>query len=648
MKEIKTVGLVGLGAVGALYAERMISSGADLSVIVDEQRKARYAREGVYVNGVRVDFPYVTPNDAKPVDLLLIVTKEGGLLGAMETASGFIGEDTLIISLLNGVTSEGIVAQRFGEKNVLYSVAQGMDAVKEGNRLTYVHPGQIVLGEREPGEISVRVQMVADYLNAHGVKVTPVSDMVRRQWGKLMLNVGLNQACMVYECDYGGVQRPGEARETMLAAIKIGQVIFGIDQWSGIIITSIASIIYSALGGFRGAIYTDFFLFILIMVGAVVGRVYALGHPDVGGFSAMMSNPVVQKHLSFIPDVNNTDLFVAIFVIPIAIQWWNVWYPGSEPGGGGYIVQRMLSAKSENHCVGGSVLYQVINYAIRPWPWYLTAFASLIVFPDLASLQKAFPHINPALVKGDLAYPAMLTFVPNGWLGVVAASMMGALFSTVAAHLSMGSNYIANDFWKRFVNPNATEKELIVVGRWTVVALMVMTAGIAPLLSSAGAVFNLILQIGAGTGLIYLLRWFWMRINAWSEITAMAVSFVVAVFLQLVYPHLDLPALQSWHRLIIVMVITTAAWVGVTLLTPPTDAAKRAAFQNKIRANGHDIAWGMLAMSVACVAIYSMMFAVGYWIYGKTSMASVMTAISVVAGILLFPVLRNLNSKGDK
>ena len=432
----------------------------------------------------------------------------------------------------------------------------------------------------------------------------------------------------------------------MLAAIKIGQVLFGVDQWTVIIVTSVASIIYSALGGFRGAIYTDFFLFMIIMIGAVVGMVYALGHPDVGGFSAMMSNPVVQKHLSFVPDANNTDLFVAVFVIPIAIQWWNVWYPGSEPGGGGYIVQRMLSAKSENHCVAGSVLYQVINYAIRPWPWYLTAFASLIVFPDLASLQKAFPHINPSLVKGDLAYPAMLTFVPNGWLGVVAAAMMGALFSTVAAHLSMGSNYIANDFWKRFVNPDATEKELIVVGRWTVVALMVMTAGIAPLLSSAGAVFNLILQIGAGTGLIYLLRWFWMRINAWSEITAMAVSFVVAVFLQLVYPHLGLPPLQPWHRLILVMVITTAAWVGVTLLTPPTEAAKRAAFQNKIRANGHDIAWGLLAMSVASAGIYSMMFAAGYWIYGRPLIASVMTAVAVFAGCMLCPILKNLNSKG--
>jgi Na+/proline symporter len=211
----------------------------------------------------------------------------------------------------------------------------------------------------------------------------------------------------------------------------------------------------------------------------------------------------------------------------------------------------------------------------------------------------------------------------------------------------MGSNYIANDFWKRFVNPDATEKELIVVGRWTVVVLMVLTAVISPFLSSAGAVFNLILQIGAGTGLIYLLRWFWMRINAWSEITAMAVSFVVAVFLQLVYPHLGLPPLQAWHRLIIVMVITTAAWVGVTLLTPPTEAVKRAAFQNKIRANGHDIAWGLLAMSVACVGIYSMMFAAGYWIYGKTPIASVMTAIAVTAGLTLIPILKKLNSKGE-
>ena len=223
MNEIKTVGLIGLGAVGALYAERMLSSGADIRVIVDEARRERYAREGIYVNDVRVDFPYVTPAQAQPVDLLLIVTKEGGLLSAIETAEGFVGPNTLIISLLNGVTSEGIIAERFGEKNVLYSVAQGMDAVKEGGRLSYVHPGQIVLGEREEGAVSERVQMVADYLNGHGVTCTPVPDMVRRQWGKLMLNVGINQACMVFECNYSGVQQPGKPRDTMVGAMREAQ-----------------------------------------------------------------------------------------------------------------------------------------------------------------------------------------------------------------------------------------------------------------------------------------------------------------------------------------------------------------------------------------------------------------------------------------
>lgn len=431
----------------------------------------------------------------------------------------------------------------------------------------------------------------------------------------------------------------------LLAAIKIGQVLFGVDQWTIIIITCLASIIYSALGGLRGAIYTDLFLFAIIMVGAVLGMHYAVHLPQVGGYKALLSNPVVQEHMSFFPDITNPDIFVPAFLIPIAVQWWNVWYPGSEPGGGGYIVQRMLSAKNENHCMAGSVLYQVVNYAIRPWPWYLTAFASLIIFPDLASLKEAFPHIDPSLIKGDVAYPAMLTFVPNGWLGVVAAAMMGALFSTVAAHLSMGSNYIANDFWKRFVRPEAGEKELILVGRLSVIVLMVFTALISPYLISAGTVFNLILQIGAGTGLIFLLRWFWMRINAWSEITAMFVSFLVACFLQLVYPHLGLPALASWQNLLIVMGITTVAWVTVTLLTKPTEPEKCAEFQAKIHTSRHDIAWGLLAMTVACASIYSAMFAAGYWIYGKITLAAILTVVFAATAALMIPIVRRLNGK---
>ena len=429
----------------------------------------------------------------------------------------------------------------------------------------------------------------------------------------------------------------------LLGAIKIGQTMLGLDPWVILLVTAVASIVYSAIGGLRGAVYTDFFLFTIVMIGAFVALYYALALPEVGGFAKMMSNPAVQAKLDFFPSLDNTDLFVSVFAIPVAVQWWNVWYPGSEPGGGGYIVQRMLSAKSENHCVAGSVLYNVVNYALRPWPWYLVAFASLIVFPDLASLQKAFPNVDPSLVKGDMAYPAMLTFVPrNGWYGVTVAAMMGALFSTVAAHLNMGASYVANDFWKRFTRPQASEKELILVGRISVVGLMLASSLLAPCLQSAGKAFNLVLQVGAGTGLIFLLRWFWMRINAWSEITAMAVSFVVALFLNLVYPLFGGPALKSWHVLLIGMAVTTVAWVGVTLATRPTDAGVIQKFRQTVRVSGHDVGWGLVAMSLASLGVYALMFAVGSCIYGEWVRGLILTLTAVLSGVFLTLSLKRL------
>ena len=429
----------------------------------------------------------------------------------------------------------------------------------------------------------------------------------------------------------------------LLGAIKIGQTMLGLDPWVILLVTAVASIVYSAIGGLRGAVYTDFFLFTIVMIGAFAALYYALALPEVGGFAKMMSNPAVQAKLDFFPSLDNTDLFVSVFAIPVAVQWWNVWYPGSEPGGGGYIVQRMLSAKSENHCVAGSVLYNVVNYALRPWPWYLVAFASLIVFPDLASLQKAFPNVDPSLVKGDMAYPAMLTFVPrNGWYGVTVAAMMGALFSTVAAHLNMGASYVANDFWKRFMRPQASEKELILVGRISVVGLMLASSLLAPCLQSAGKAFNLVLQVGAGTGLIFLLRWFWMRINAWSEITAMAVSFVVALFLNLVYPLFGGPALKSWHVLLIGMAVTTVAWVGVTLATRPTDAGVIQKFRQTVRVSGHDVGWGLVAMSLASLGVYALMFAVGSCIYGEWVRGLILTLTAILSGVFLTLSLKRL------
>ena len=429
----------------------------------------------------------------------------------------------------------------------------------------------------------------------------------------------------------------------LLGAIKIGQTMLGLDPWVILLVTAVASIVYSAIGGLRGAVYTDFFLFTIVMIGAFAALYYALALPEVGGFAKMMSNPAVQAKLDFFPSLDNTDLFVSVFAIPVAVQWWNVWYPGSEPGGGGYIVQRMLSAKSENHCVAGSVLYNVVNYALRPWPWYLVAFASLIVFPDLASLQKAFPNVDPSLVKGDMAYPAMLTFVPrNGWYGVTVAAMMGALFSTVAAHLNMGASYVANDFWKRFMRPQASEKELILVGRLSVVGLMLASSLLAPCLQSAGKAFNLVLQVGAGTGLIFLLRWFWMRINAWSEITAMAVSFVVALFLNLVYPLFGGPALKSWHVLLIGMAVTTVAWVGVTLATRPTDAGVIQKFRQTVRVSGHDVGWGLVAMLLASLGVYALMFAVVSCIYGECVRGLILTLTAVLSGVFLTLSLKRL------
>ena len=217
---MQTVGIIGLGALGVLFGQRLLENGADVRIIADQSRAEKYQKQGVTCNGAPVNFRYVTPEKAEKVDLMIFATKEGGLRSAMETASGFIGEDTLILSVLNGVSSEETIAARFGEKNVLYCTAQGMDAVKVGNALTYAHAGMIVLGEKQPGEITPRVQAVADFLNAHGVTAQSVGDMVRRQWGKLMLNVGINQTVMVFEGDYGTVQKPGKPRDIMIAAMR--------------------------------------------------------------------------------------------------------------------------------------------------------------------------------------------------------------------------------------------------------------------------------------------------------------------------------------------------------------------------------------------------------------------------------------------
>ena len=397
----------------------------------------------------------------------------------------------------------------------------------------------------------------------------------------------------------------------LLGAIKIGVVLFGVPAYVILIVTGVVSFLYSCISGIRGTIYTDFFLFTVVMIGACVVMFFSIHHPAVGGWANLMSNPDVTSRLSFFPDFSNTDALIAIFVIPVAVQWWNVWYSGSEPGGGGYIVQRVLTAKSPNHAVGGTLFFNILNYALRPWPWYIAAFASILIFPNLDSIAAALPGVDPSLIRDDMAYPALIRIVPNGWVGIVAASLMGALFSTIAAHISMGANYVSNDIWKRFIHKDAGDREMIWVARGSSLILIVLGCAMAPFIGSAKSGFDLMVQIGAGTGVIFLLRWFWMRINSWTEIVAMCVSFLAAVFFQLIWPHISPVELLFWQKLLWTIAVTTVCWLAATFLTRPEKPEVIAKFKSLVRADGHDVGMGLLKMFFASMAIFAIMWGIG-------------------------------------
>ncbi len=443
-----------------------------------------------------------------------------------------------------------------------------------------------------------------------------------------------------------------------LAIIKIGGVMLKLTPVETLLLASLVTVIYSALGGLRGVLITDFFQFTIAMAGSIGAAVVALRLPQVGGFGALLASDRVFPKLSLLPDFSNTEALLTILVLPLAVQWWSVWYPGAEPGGGGYIAQRMLSAKSEKHAVGATLFFNAAHYALRPWPWIIVALCSLIVFPNLESLRDAFPQVAPGVLRHDLAYPAMLTFLPSGLLGLVVASLIAAYMSTISTHLNWGSSYVVNDFYKRFLNPGADEKKLVFVGRVSTFALMVLAGLMALVLSSALQAFHILLQIGAGTGLLFILRWFWWRVNPYSELTAMAVSFLVAIYLQLIHPRLGFALLSTPVQLVVGVGITTVCWITVTLLTKPTDKKTLRSFYRLVQPGGPgwrkvveearkendpvettergwDVPTGIICMVLGCFAVYSALFATGNWIYGRYPLAAVLTGIAVVSTFVL-------------
>ncbi|MFO7767882.1 MAG: sodium:solute symporter family protein [bacterium] len=441
-----------------------------------------------------------------------------------------------------------------------------------------------------------------------------------------------------------------------LAAIKIGGVLLNLSPLEVIGIAGGTTVLFSMLGGLTGVLLTDFLLFITAMVGSVAAAVVAVGHPDVGGLSGLFAHPELAGRLSILPDFGDPRQLVPLLVIPLAVQWWSVWYPGAEPGGGGYIAQRMLSARDESHATGATLFFNAAHYALRPWPWILVALASLVVFPTVESLQTAFPGVSEGILGHDLAYSAMLTFLPPGLLGLVVGSLAAAYMSTISTHLNWGSSYVVNDFWKRFVEPDADERRLVLVGRVTTLLIMFLACALALWLRSALQAFQILLQIGAGTGLLFILRWFWWRINAYAELAAMVVSFVVALYVELLHPRLfPFVVLEAWFKLVAGVGITTASWMAVALLTRPAETETLRSFYRLVRPGGPGwrrvvqrakeegelleaspgdwtVPQGILAMLAGTLSVYTALFAIGNWIYGVGWMALLMTAVSVTAG----------------
>ena len=410
-----------------------------------------------------------------------------------------------------------------------------------------------------------------------------------------------------------------------LAAIKFGEIVLGWPGWLTLTIACSITLAYSTLGGLKAVIITDFVQFILAMTGSIWAMLYILSLDEIGGLSELLTHNNVVDKLALIPDLSNPDVWVPVLLVPLAVQWWASYYPGSEPGGGGYIAQRMFSAKDEQNAVSATLFFNVAHYALRPWPWILIALSSLVVYPELSDLQTAFPNLPSDKLGHDVAYPAMLTLLPNGLLGLVAASLIAAFMSTMSTQLNLGASYLVNDFYHRFISPDSTEKQLVSMGRLFTIISIILGSGLGLLLTSAGQAFNLLLMIGAGTGMIYILRWFWWRINAYTEIVAMISSLIIAFYFNFINQ-----SYESWEKIVFGSLLTTIIWIAATYFTPPDNDETLRNFVKKVNPGGPGwskysdlnanepwpVPIGILCMILGCISIYSVLLGVGQLIYG--------------------------------
>jgi Na+/proline symporter len=448
-----------------------------------------------------------------------------------------------------------------------------------------------------------------------------------------------------------------------LAACKIAAILFGLERWQTLAFVGLLNVAFAAHSGLWGVLVIDMIQFFIKMTAVIAAAYFALQHPAVGGLDGLvgklstMKGPNGLNYLDVIPDfTNNWDMAVAVFIIPIAVQWWSVWYPGAEPGGGSYMAQRMLASKSERDALGAVLFFNVAHYVLRPWPWILVGLASLLVYPQLSDIQAAFPKLDSSLLGHDIAYPAMLKFLPVGFVGLMVGGLIAANSSTILTHLNWGASYLVHDFYRRFINDSAEEKHYVLMGRIATIVLFFLSSGLVFVLDTAKDAFDIILQVGAGTGLLYLLRWFWWRINAWCEVVAMVSSFLISVSLQYT-------AYSSSTKLLITIASTTACWLLAAYFAPPTDKQTLIDFYRKVRPagpgwepirqasglstedlkqTGDSLPLALVGWFAGCTMIWSALFTVGNFLYGRTGAALALGAVFVVSTLVVLRVVKRL------
>jgi Na+/proline symporter len=457
-----------------------------------------------------------------------------------------------------------------------------------------------------------------------------------------------------------------------LAACKIAAILFGLERWQTLLAVGTLNVIFATHSGLWGVLVIDMVQFFIKMTAVIAAAYFAVTLPEVGGLSGLVEKLSAVKgpgginYLNILPDfTNNWDLAIAVFIMPIAVQWWAVWYPGAEPGGGSYIAQRMLASKSEKDALGAVLFFNVAHYVLRPWPWILTALCSVIIYPQLSDIQAAFPSLDPKLLGHDIAFPAMLKFMPVGFIGLMVGGLIAANSSTILTHLNWGASYLVHDFYRRFMRKDSTEKHYVFAGRVVTVILFLCSSSLVFVLDTAKDAFDVILQVGAGTGLLYLVRWFWWRVNAWSEVAAMVSSFAVSIAILIL--NKNGVSFTTHVALLITIAVTTVSWITTAYLGPETDRATLISFYKKVRPFGpgwkkireeagiserearathENIPMALLGWVAGCATIWSALFAVGNFLYGRTGYAVALLLVFMIGGAALIFVINRLWSNG--